>query len=112
MPISPAKAAKNPIAKKSPKQSLTGVYRDRDVKWNEKKAKVLKALVALRATNFSTCLDSGTIAKKAGLTPRQVRHYGYHAASAGLVTVHEVVDQRGYGFSITKKGIAEIEKNK
>ena len=31
MPISPAKAAKNPIAKKSPKQSLTGVYRDRDV---------------------------------------------------------------------------------
>lgn len=109
-PKAPA-AAKGGKAKAAPKanpdgKKQFGVERDHDLPWGDKKVAVFKALRALKATSKDNPKTANEIAGKAGCTPRDVRHYCYHARAAGLVGVIEVEGVTGYCFHLTARGAA------
>lgn len=102
------KAAKK-VAKKSdgPKKEYEhGIDRKQDLPWCEKKVNLFKALKAMKATSPEAAQGSTEIAAKGGISQRDVRHYSYAARAAGLIEVAEVEEVRGWGFYLTKKGIA------
>jgi hypothetical protein len=84
-----------------------GVERAKDVAWTEKKVAVFKALKALKAVNADAAVTATQlITKDANLTGRDVRHYCYHAKAAGLTGIVKLEGQAGYGFYLTKSGLA------
>ena len=91
---------------KSKKPSSFGIHRDHDVKWNAKKVKVFKTMKTLDAVLVRGATPSSEIAKKSGLTERDVRHYVYHAMAAGLAGVSEKADGAGHAYFLTAKGNA------
>jgi hypothetical protein len=100
-----AKPAEAPATDAAAKPAAEyGVERSKDLPWNEKKVAVFKAL-----RNPKLNGGEGTAKEVAelgtNLTPRDVRHYCYHAKAAGLVKV-ENVDGNKYHFSLTAKGKA------
>lgn len=98
------KAPKGKGKTQEPKTQF-GVERAHDLPWHDKKVKVFKVLRALGATDGANSAPASKIAKKAGLTARDVRHYCYHAKAAKLVGVAEDVEGiAGYGFFLTAKG--------
>lgn len=109
-----APKAKATVAKKATKakksapkaehQVQYGVERDHDLPWNEKKVAVFTAMKKLGAVSVTSSQSATTIAERANVTARDVRHYCYHAKAAGLVDVAKVEDIRGYGFYLTAKG--------
>lgn len=74
-PSEPAKPAAEPIKE-------YGSTRTQDVPWDKKKAAVLGALKKLGKP--ATTAEAVAVAET---TPREIRHYCYHAAAAKLVTV-------------------------
>ena len=94
----PAKKAAKPKAKKAASRKVGeyGMERSHDLPWTAKKVAVFKAL---RKLGEATATDA---AKEAGLTAKDIRHYGYHAKAAGLVEVK--ADGGRYLFSLTAKG--------
>ena len=105
------KAEKRPTGadrKRSPGELEYGIDRQKDVPWNAKKLLVLKTLKALKATNATSAKSANSVVERSGgeLTPRDVRHYCYHAKAGGLVGLADVEGVRGYGFYLTAKGAA------
>ena len=90
------------------KKIETGVLKSADVPWNDRKVKVLKALQKLKAYNFNRAVTVAQVRKiDPSLTPRDVRHYCYHAVNSGYTCVVNKEDVRGYCFHLNKKGKAE-----
>lgn len=94
-----------------------GAEKTHDVPWNEKKVKVLKTLKKLGATSPTSARSSAEVAKASGLSPRDVRHYCYHAKVSGLTGLAVSEDIAGYGFYLTGKGAktdfdSELKKQK
>jgi len=85
--------------KTTAKKHEYGAEKVADLPWSEKKVKILKALKKLGEAT------SNEIAAKAGLNPKDARHYCYHAAAGGLVKFdsHEGEENRYY-FQLTAKG--------
>lgn len=81
-----------------------GVTRLKDLPWNRKKVLVFKALKSLKAVSSDTAVSTKSAAEKCGLSPRDVRHYSYHAKAAGLVEVVKSEDGTGYKIFITEAG--------
>jgi predicted transcriptional regulator len=81
-----------------------GIEREHDLPWNDKKVAIFKALKALGATSAASAKSASEVAKKAGVTERDVRHYTYHAKAAGLTGVVSVEGARGYAYHLTAKG--------
>lgn len=116
-PKPPAKKAapKKPEAKKSVSKKVEktpgaksehGLERSKDLPWTEKKVAIFKALKALKAYDPMTARSAKEVSAKTGgiADDMAVRHYCYHAKVSGLVGVHKMEGQRGYSFSLTKKG--------
>lgn len=90
----------------------TGTERTWDLPWNEKKVNIFKAMKALRAVGKGASRSVTDIAAKAGVKPRDVRHYVYHAKVSGLTGIVEDTEgSRGYQFYLTPKGAA-LDLNK
>jgi len=102
-----AKATKTTKATKG----AYGIERDHDLPWGETKVVVFKALRALGAKGATNARSAQEIAEKAGVTPRDVRHYCYHGRAGGLTDVAEIEGMRGYGFYLTAKG-AKVNPDK
>jgi len=102
------KATKAPKAAKPAKEAESGVERANDLPWCEKKLNLFKALKALKATSaLNAAVGSVIVEKAAGtLSPRDVRHYSYHARAANLIEICDVESGRGYGFYLTATGAA------
>lgn len=91
--------AKSKVDKK--KEAQFGVDRKADLPWNEKKVELFKLLKRLGESTATV------IAEKSNgkLTARDVRHYGYHAKAAGLISVDQVEDEGNhYYFKLTAAG--------
>ncbi len=100
-------ATKKATKKAAPKKAAApvhGIVRDHDLPWNEKKVMVFKALRNSKLSGGEG--TSADLIKLSGdkLTPRDVRHYCYHAKAAGLVNVKEPAEGNGYLFSLTAAG--------
>lgn len=111
--VSTKKAATKKAPKKAAKKTTTsdapaeyGQDRSHDLPWHDKKVAVFKALKSLKAVGATNPKSAATIAEKAGLTARDVRHYCYHAKAAGLTGVATSEEIRGLGFYLTTKGAA------
>jgi hypothetical protein len=100
------------VAKAAPKAKPTagtvkvGTEREKDLPWGDKKVAIFKALKQLKAVGATASKPGVEVAAKAGVTPRDVRHYCYHAKAAGLVGVGPGSGFAGYGFYLTAKGAA------
>lgn len=113
-PVAAKKESKTKIVKKSePSTDKYGINRDRDLPWSDKKVAIFKALKTLKAVDAYSARSAKDIAVKAGLVDKAgapdtmtVRHYCYHAKAAGLVSVNQTEEVRGYSFALTKKGLS------
>jgi len=91
-----------------------GITRLIDIAWNTKKLSVFKALKSLKAVGSGNARDTNTIAAKAKCTPKNVRHYCYHALVSKIIGLAQLEGTKSYSFYLTKKGqkldLAAIEK--
>lgn len=85
-----------------------GVARAKDLPWCPKKAAVLSALSSMGATSIASCRATKDVAATAGVNDVCVRHYCYHAASAGLCGVVTAAFGRQQGFYLTDAGAAAL----
>lgn len=89
------KAVKAPAKKAARSESGPANYgmdRTKDLPMSEKKAKLLKTLKKLGEA------DSKHLADAAGLSGRDVRHYGYHARAGGLIEINQYEHDEATGF--------------
>jgi len=81
-----------------------GFERKQDLPWNDKKVKIFRALKQMRATTAMSARGTDDVAKKAGVTGKDVRHYCYHARAAKLCGIADREEIRGYAFYLTATG--------
>lgn len=85
-----------------------GVKRSHDLPWDNKKARIFRALKKLGATRSTNACSTQDVAAKAEVTSQDVRHYCYHAMAAQLVGIVKQEGIRGYAFHLTAKGAKTI----
>lgn len=85
-----------------------GVTRANDLPWCAKKAAVLSALVRLGATSVTTAVCTKALVMASGLSPRDCRHYSYHAAAGGLTIVVQGGAGNQNAYCITPEGQAAL----
>lgn len=100
------KETKPKAAKGTVENTEKNFIRTKDLPWVPKKVTLFKFLKKMGAVSPVNAVSSKAVAEKSGLSQRDVRHYAYHAKAAGLVEVTQSDDFPGYGFYLTKKGIA------
>ncbi|MGC1274352.1 MAG: hypothetical protein WBC44_11650 [Planctomycetaceae bacterium] len=103
----PTKTAKTTTKATAPSpKEVQGTHRDHDLPWCDKKVALFKALKELKAVGATHAKGSKEIIAKSGgtLTPRDVRHYSYHAKAAGLIDLADLEGTVGYAYYLTAKG--------
>lgn len=97
------------MVKVEEKKHQYGAVREKDLPWNEKKVMVFKLLRKLGETTASEAAK----ASNGQLLSKDIRHYCYHAAAAGLIEVNQYPpdEKTGKGglnvyyFKLTKLGM-------
>lgn len=97
------------MVKVEEKKHQYGAVREHDLPWNENKVQVFKLLRKLGETTASEAAK----ASNGTLLSKDIRHYCYHAAAAGLIEVNQYPpdEKTGKGglnvyyFKLTKLGM-------
>jgi hypothetical protein len=81
-----------------------GILRQHDIPLDDKKVRIIRALAALGALSAGSARSAEEIARTAGVTEKQVRHYSYHAQAGGIVEVFERSFGAGHGYALSSLG--------
>lgn len=103
-----------PVPKPTSATGYYGVPRTHNLPVGATYAAVLQALVACKATAAGNAVGSGAVvaAGKGTITATNVRHYTYHAQTAGWCGVVQATGGRGYWYYITAKGAQALANYK
>lgn len=98
------KTSKKVVPKKAEQPEEHGIFRNKDVRWCDKKVSIFKALKQLRAVNPGSARSAKSVAEKASVSVRDALHYCYHAKAAKLTDIADVEGVRGHALYLTAKG--------
>lgn len=108
--------------KKSSRNNETGIERDHDLPWCDKKVRLFKTLKQLDALSPKTAVQNRDVVNRSNerLNSKDVRHYSYHARAlkdhegkprkGPLIDITNPNDTSGYLFYLTKLG-AKVDPN-
>ncbi len=93
-----------------------GIDVERDVRWNDNKVRLFKLLKKMGATSPKTAVEGREVVNRSNerLTPKDVRHYSYHARAKkdqhgnerreSLIDIANPEDGKNYRYYLTKAG--------